>query len=49
MANPMHSDAVEEAILNSMVTAEKKRGLDGTRYRSLAEFLKMPEFQNIMK
>lgn len=43
------AEAVEEAILNSMVTAEEKRGLDGTRYRSLAEFLKMPEFQNIMK
>ena len=43
------AEAVEEAILNSMITAEEKRGLDGTRYRSLAEFLKMPEFQNIMK
>lgn len=38
------AEAVEEAILNSMATAEEKRGLDGARYRSLAEFLEMPEF-----
>jgi D-aminopeptidase len=35
---------VEEAILNSMVTAKEKRGLDGARYRSLAEFLEIPGF-----
>ena len=36
------AEAVEEAILNSMVTAKEKRGLDGARYRSLAEFLEIP-------
>ena len=29
------AEAVEEAILNSMVTAKEKRGLDGARYLSL--------------
>ena len=38
------AEAVEEAILNSMVTAKEKRGLDGARYRSLAEFLEKPGF-----
>ena len=38
------AEAVEEAILNSMVTAREKRGLDGARYRSLAEFLEIPGF-----
>ena len=38
------AEAVEEAILNSMVTAKEKRGLDGARYRSLAEFLEIPGF-----
>lgn len=33
------AEAVEEAILNSMVTAEEKTGLDGTCYYSLARFL----------
>ena len=38
------AEAAEEAILNSMVTAKEKRGLDGARYRSLAEFLEIPGF-----
>ena len=38
------AEAAEEAILNSMVTAKEKRGLDGARYRSLAEFLEKPGF-----
>lgn len=38
------AEAVEEAILNSMVTAKEKRGLDGKKYRSLAEFLEIPDF-----
>ena len=38
------AEAVEEAILNSMVTAKEKRDLDGARYRSLAEFLEIPGF-----
>ena len=38
------AEATEEAILNSMVTAKEKRGLDGARYRSLAEFLEIPGF-----
>ena len=38
------AEAVEEAILNSMVTAKEKRGLDGARYRRLAEFLEIPGF-----
>ena len=39
------AEAVEEAILNSMVTAKEKRGMDEARYRSLAEFLETPGFQ----
>ena len=33
------AEAEEEAILNSMVTAAETQGLQGERYRSLAEFL----------
>ena len=33
------AEAEEEAVLNSMVTAAETQGLQGERYRSLAEFL----------
>ena len=33
------AEATEEAVLDSLLSAEPARGLDGTLYHSLAEFL----------
>ncbi len=33
------AEATEEAVLDSLLAAEPMRGLDGTLYRSLGEFL----------